>query len=175
MIIHNEVIDNILSRRSIRSYTDQQISQDELDTILEAGKYAPSGMNQQTARTVVVQSKERMQELVDLTMRLNKMEINPFYNAPTVILVFGNTAGLTYTYDGALAIENMFLAANSLNIGTCWIYAVTPTFATDEGKAWLKKIGVPDSYAIIGSIAVGYTADPIPDPKPREGQFSTII
>ena len=66
MILHNDAVDAILTRRSIRSYQAKQISEDALETILTAGQYAPSGMNQQSAKAIVVQSKERMQQLVQL-------------------------------------------------------------------------------------------------------------
>lgn len=88
MILHNDAVDAILTRRSIRSYQAKQISEDALETILTAGQYAPSGMNQQSAKAIVVQSKERMQQLVQLAKAAEQVDHNPFYDAPTVILVF---------------------------------------------------------------------------------------
>ncbi len=175
MVLHNEMVDGILNRRSIRSYKAEQIPADALETILEAGRYAPSGMNHQSAKAVVIQSTACMQKLVSLAKQISGMERNPFYEAPTVILVFGDSCSLTPAYDGAAAIENMFLAAHSLGIGTCWIYVVNSIFATPEGKAWQAEIGVPENYEIIGSLAVGYAEGPAPAAKPRKDDFYIII
>lgn len=102
MVLQNETMDSILSRRSIRAYQKEQITPDELETILEAGSYAPSGMNQQSAKAVVVQSTECMQELVQLAQTVSGNSKNPFYDAPTVILVFARSSNLTPTEDGCI-------------------------------------------------------------------------
>ena len=129
MILHNATVDTILERRSVRSYAPQQITPDELETILEAGRSAPSGMNQQSAIAVAVQSKAEMAQLVELAKTAAHQDHNPFYDAPTVILVFAKMTNLAPMEDGCTAIENMLLAAKSLGIGTCWIYAVNALFA----------------------------------------------
>lgn len=174
MILHNETVDAILNRRSIRSYQAEQISKNELETILEAGRYAPSGMNQQSARAVVIQSKSEMEKLVALAKTATHREQNPFYDAPTVILVFAKQSNLTPVEDGCTAIENMFLAAQSLSIGTCWIYAVTAMFASSEGKTWMQEHGVSEDFEIVGSLAVGYPAGEHPQPKERNSFYCIL-
>ena len=94
MILHNDAVDAILTRRSIRSYQAKQISEDALETILTAGQYAPSGMNQQSAKAIVVQSKERMQQLVQLAKAAEQVDHNPLYDAPRVNLVFADASQL---------------------------------------------------------------------------------
>ena len=136
MILHNATVDTILGRRSVRSYAPQQITPDELETILEAGRSAPSGMNQQSAIAVAVQSKAELAQLAELAKAAAHQDHNPFYDAPTVILVFARMTNLAPMEDGCTAIENMLLAAKSLGIGTCWIYAVNALFASDAGMAW---------------------------------------
>ena len=111
MILHNATVDTILERRSVRSYAPQQITPDELETILEAGRSAPSGMNQQSAIAVAVQSKAEMAQLVELAKAAAHQDHNPFYDAPTVILVFAKMTNLAPMEDGCTAIENMLLAA----------------------------------------------------------------
>lgn len=175
MVLQNETMDSILRRRSIRVYQKEQITLDELETILEAGSYAPSGMNQQSAKAVVVQSPEYMQELVQLAQTVSGNLKNPFYDAPTVILVFARSSNLTPTEDGCLAIENMFLAAQSLGIGTCWIYASKMMFSHPDGVQFQKKLGVPEEYKIVGAVAAGYPDGEKPQPKPRIGTFYTIV
>lgn len=175
LIIQNETVASILNRRSIRSYQKTQITSDELETILEAGSYAPSGMNQQSARAVVVQGADRMQELVQLAQEVTHKPENPFYDAPTVILVFAKSSNLTPTEDGCLAIENMFLAAQSLGIGTCWIYASKMMFSHPNGRQFQKKLGVSEDYSIVGAFAAGYPDGVRPQPKPRAAAFYTIV
>ena len=94
MILHNATVDTILERRSVRSYAPQQITPDELETILEAGRSAPSGMNQQSAIAVAVQSKAELAQLVELAKAAAHQDHNPFYDAPTVILVFAKMTNL---------------------------------------------------------------------------------
>lgn len=101
MILHNATVDTILERRSVRSYAPQQITPDELETILEAGRSAPSGMNQQSAIAVAVQSKAELAQLVELAKAAAHQDHNPFYDAPTVILVFAKMTNLA-THGGRL-------------------------------------------------------------------------
>ena len=169
MILHNDAVDAILTRRSIRSYQAKQISEDALETILTAGQYAPSGMNQQSANASVVQSKERMQQLVQLAKAAEQVDHNPFYDAPTVILVFAPLE------DGCNVLENMMLAAHAIGLGSCWIYAAKVLFSTEEGAAFQKELGLSETDQIVGSIAVGYPDGAAPQPKPRKESFFRIV
>lgn len=117
MILHNDAVDAILTRRSIRSYQAKQIPEDALETILTAGQYAPSGMNQQSAKAIVVQSKERMQQLVQLAKAAEQVDHNPFYDAPTVILVFADATQLAPLEDGCNVLENMMLGSTRHRFG----------------------------------------------------------
>ena len=174
MILHNATVDTILERRSVRSYAPQQITQDELETILEAGRFAPSGMNQQSSIAVAVQSKAELAQLVELAKAAAHQDHNPFYDAPTVILVFAKMTNLAPMEDGCTAIENMLLAAKSLGIGTCWIYAVNALFASDAGMAWQTAHGIGKEYAIVGSLAAGYPAGAEPQPKEHHAFYKCI-
>ena len=161
MILHNDAVDAILTRRSIRSYQAKQISEDALETILTAGQYAPSGMNQQSAKAIVVQSKERMQQLVQLAKAAEQVDHNPFYDAPIE--------------DGCNVLENMMLAAHAIGLGSCWIYAAKVLFSTEEGAAFQKELGLSETDQIVGSIAVGYPDGAAPQPKPRKESFFRIV
>ena len=168
MILHNDAVDAILTRRSIRSYHAKQISEDALETILTAGQYAPSGMNQQSAKAIVVQSKERMQQLVQLAKAAEQVDHNPFYDAPTVILVFADATQLAPLEDGCNVLENMMLAAHAIGLGSCW-------FSTEEGAAFQKELGLSETDQSVGSIAVGYPDGAAPQPKPRKESFFRIV
>ena len=174
MILHNATVDTILERRSVRSYAPQQITPNELETILEAGRSAPSGMNQQSAIAVAVQSKAELVQLAELAKAAAHQDHNPFYDAPTVILVFARMTNLAPMEDGCTAIENMLLAAKSLGIGTCWIYAVNALFASDAGVAWQDAHGIGKEYAIVGSLAAGYLTGAEPQPKEHHAFYKCI-
>jgi nitroreductase len=171
----NETLKTILSRRSVRSYQSKLITDEELDMILEAAKYAPSAMNQQSCHFTVIQNKEIMNELVELGKDAIGQDRNPFYDAPTVVLAFAKKDNIAPIHDACLAVENIFLAAASLNIASCWIHCVNNIFKTEEGKKFQKKIGVGDEYIIVSSCILGYAADDIPEAAPRKADFVNII
>lgn len=163
----NETIDTILRRRSIRSYKSQQISDKELDLILQTAEYAPSAMNQQSWKFVAVQNKNIMDKIITLGKKALNSERNPFYDAPTVILVFAEKDNIAPVCDASLALENMFLAAASLGLGSCWIHCVNRVFNSEEGKELQKELGVSDDYMVVGSCILGYP-ESIPEAKPRK-------
>lgn len=171
----NDTIKTILQRRSIRCYQQKQIADEELNEILEAGKYAPSAMNQQSSHFTVIQNKNIMKELVTLGKEATKSTGNPFYDAPTVVLVFAKKGNIAPVHDASLAIGNMLNAAASLNIGSCWIHCVNRIFNTDKGKEFQKKLSVGEEYGIVGSFILGYPAEKAPEAKPRKNDFVNII
>lgn len=171
----NETIKTILNRRSVRSYQQKQISDEELNMILKAGTYAPSAMNQQSSHFTVIQNKEVMDELVSLGKEVTNQNRSPFYDAPTVILVFAKKDNIAPIQDASLAIENMFLAAASLNIGSCWVHCVNRIFNTEKGKELQRKLGVSDEYMIVGSCILGYSAETAKEPAPRKNDFINIV
>ena len=85
----NEVLKNIITRRSVKKYRPEQIKAEELDAVLEAGLYAPSGMGAQSPVMVAVQDRETMDQIVRMNAAVMGTDANPYYDAPTVILVFG--------------------------------------------------------------------------------------
>ena len=115
--MENQVLDAIFNRRSIRRYTDQPVSSDQLDLILKAGQAAPSAMNQQPWYFVAIQRKDMIEQLASL---LTENE-DPYYNAPLLIVVFADKKAYSPVTDAALAIANMMLAAQALQLGTCWM------------------------------------------------------
>lgn len=185
----NKTIDTILNRRSIRSYKKDQILDEELDLILEAGKYAPSAMNWQSWHFTVIQNPELLDKLnnylkafllksgnKDMADRLKSKEFNIFYNAPTLIVVSGTKDAIAPQIDCALSIQNMFLAAESVGIGSCWIHAVSMGLtATVEGKVLAKELKIPEGYTIYGSAVFGYKTEPNPPALPRKPNTVTII
>ncbi|OPX43992.1 FMN reductase [Ruminiclostridium hungatei] len=178
----------IFERRSTRSFTTEQIKDNELDIIIKAAKFAPSAMNQQLWHFTVVQNKELLARINSLTRnafeksgnpryeeRARADNFSPFHNAPTYIIVTVDEKAIAPQADGALALGNAFLAAEALGIGSCWIHAVNYLYTTVEGKELFKELGVPEGYVPIGSGAFGYAAGPKPDPAPRRDGTVSII
>ena len=112
----NEVLKAIETRRSIREFSAKEVSREDLDMILKAGTYAPSGMNRQPVIFVAVTDKETRDELSEMNARIMGTDSDPFYGAQTVIVVLADKTAPTYVYDGALAMGNLMLAAHSLGI-----------------------------------------------------------
>ena len=170
----NETIQTLLTRRSIRKYQDIQVKENDLNLILKAGSYAPTGMGDQPWHFVAIQNPEVKERLLRICREKNGDNGDPFYGAPTIILVFVNMEACQPVKDGALAIGNMANAAASLGLGSCWINIENEYFETPSGAAFKNEILPDDRFKSIGSLVVGY-ADEEPPPKPRrEGMFTLI-
>ncbi len=165
----NEVIKTMIERRSIRSYKDEQITEEQMNDILTAGEYAASGMGLQASMIVAVQDPEIIEQMRKLNAAvLGQENADPFYGAPTVVVVFTDKERMTYIEDGSLIIGNMMLAAASLGVDSCWIHRATQTFETEEGKALKKAWGVPENYVGIGNCILGYRDGELPAPPERK-------
>ena len=106
----SEALGNLLERRSIRAYKPEQISEDELQSVLKAGLLAPSAMNRQPTAMLVVQDKDTISLLSKLNAKVMGKDIDPFYGAPTVIVVLADRNVPTYIEDGALVLGNLMNA-----------------------------------------------------------------
>lgn len=164
----NETLKTLLERRSIKRYKPQQISDEDLNAVLEAGLYAPSGANHQSALFIVVQDRETLELIASMNAAVMGSKGNPYYGAPTVILVFGDKTKVTPVEDASLALGNMFNAAASLGLGSCWIHRTKQMFETEEGKALLKQWGANGDYIGVGSCILGYADGPAPKAAPRK-------
>ncbi|MCP5515278.1 MAG: nitroreductase family protein [Spirochaetales bacterium] len=169
----NEVIKNIISRRSVRKFiADRQIPESDLNLILEAAKSAPSGMNAQSWHFTVIQNKQKIEKLNSLIIEsamqsadeemkktLSRQKLNYFYNAPSVIIVSNepkSSSSSTPEYDSAAALQNIFLAAHSLGIGSCWIQILSFIDESASLRDYLKELGVPKNYRVYGTAIIGY-------------------
>lgn len=173
--MNNEVVKNILERRSWRSFEEKQIAEEELQTILECGLWAPSAMNQQSWHLTVLQNKALIQELTEGCKKMMGRDADPFYGAPTLVLVTGKGDCIDPIKDGSLAIENMFLAAASLGVGSCWINCLGRFLTTEEGKAFAHKCGMPQGQVGVGCVILGYPKGDAPQPKERAAGSVTIL
>lgn len=170
----NETIDVLLTRRSIRSFKSEQISDDELVTVLSAGTYAPTARGMQTPVIIAVQKPADRQAVSALNAKIMGNSGDPYYGAPTVILVLAADDRFA-ELNGAAVTANMLNAAHAIGLGSCWIHRPNEMFKTDEGKALLKKWGLDETLVGVASIALGYAQGDAPAPKPRKENYYTII
>ncbi len=166
----NEVIKNIVERRSIRKYKRDMIPNELIDEVLKAGTYAPTGMNKQSPIIIAITNKKVRDKLSKLNAKIMGTDTDPFYGAPVVIVVLADKTVPTYIYDGSLVMENMMLAAHSLGLGSCWIHRAQEEFETEEGKELLKSLGITDDYEGIGHCILGYP-DMEVEAKPRKDNY----
>ena len=167
----NEILKAIRERRSCRSYRPEQLTEAELQQILVAGSWAASGMGAQSARMVVVQDPETRAALQRMNASIMGVDSDPFYGAPTVVVVLADPERSTCVEDGSLVIGNLMLAASSLGIGSCWIHRARQEFDSPEGKALLKRWSVPERYIGVGHCVLGYPAEVPAAPKPRKADY----
>jgi nitroreductase len=176
MAIKNDVLEVIKSRRSIRKFKPEQIKRDELEAVLEAGTYAPTGGGAQSPIIIAVQDRATVAELVRMNAKVMGTSGNPYYGAPTIVLVLASPrARATYVEDGSCVLQNMMLAAHAVGLGSCWIHREKEMFASPEGKALLKKWGVSDEYVGVGSISLGYPDGDLPAPAERKDWYIVKI
>lgn len=151
----NETIKTILERKSCRSFKNEQITDDELKLVIDAGLAAPSGRNLQPTIIVAVQEKETIAKLSRINAAVMETDKDPFYGAPTVLVVLSKQTR-TGLEDGSLVIGNMLLAAYSIGLGGCWIHRAKQTFETEEGKELLKEWGIEEEVFGVGNCILGY-------------------
>ena len=166
--------DILLNRRSIRKYKPDQVADAQLDAVLEAGLYAPSGMNTQNTVMVAVRDKETRDQLSRMNAAVMGVDSDPFYGAPCVIVVLVDPERYTWIEDGSLVMGNLMHAAYQQGLGSCWIHRAQQMFDSPEGKELLKKWGLSENLRGVGNCILGY-ADEEPEAKPRkEGRIVKV-
>lgn len=194
--MENKVLEVINKRRSIRKYKKEQISEEKLSLIIEAGRFAPSGGNNQTNHFIVIQNRETLQELkLMVEKEFAKMEIKEdtyksiknsilaskkggydfTYNAPTLIVSTNQKGYGNAMADCSVALENMMLAAVSLDIGSCWINQLHWLDDNKSIHAYMMKLGLTENETICGGLALGYSQMSDMVPLKRTGNTVTYI
>lgn len=170
--MENTVLSALKQRRSVRAYKKEQITNEQLDAILEAGIYAATGMNRQSPIVVAVQDKEIIEQLRRMNAEImGTPDKDPFYGAPTVLIVLADKNIRTHLEDGSLVMGNLMNAAYAVGVDSCWIHRAREEFESDEGKALLRKWGIEGDYAGIGHLILGYRDCDYPETKPRKENY----
>jgi nitroreductase len=193
---NNIVLENIHKRRSIRNYSLEQIPNETLNQIIEAGQFAPSGGNNQTSHFIVIQNKEVLAQLKILvehefaemeiqettyknivsSIRQSKKGNYDFtYNAPTFIIIANQQNYGNAMADCSVALENMMLAAVSLEVGTCWINQLHWLDEDEAVREFLLNLGLKENETICGSLSLGFSLQKEFAPLKRTGNLVTYI
>lgn len=167
----NEVLKCLKERRSVRKYRKEQISEEQLARILEAGTYAATGMGMQSPIIVAVQDPAVIAKLSKMNAAVMGVSSDPFYGAPTVIVVLADRERGTCVEDGSLVIGNLMNAAYSVGVDSCWIHRAREVFDSEEGKALLKEWGIEGDYIGVGHCILGYRDCELPQEKPRKENY----
>lgn len=167
----NETLKTLKERRSIRKYKKDQISEEQLNQILEAGTYAPTGVGKQSPIMVVVQDEQTIKEISKINAEIMETNTDPFYGAPTVVIVFADKDVWTHVEDGSLVMGNLMNAAHAVGVDSCWIHRAKEVFETPKGKELLKKWGIEGNYVGIGNCILGYRDCEYPEAKARKESY----
>ncbi len=193
-LIQNEVLDCILARRSTRNYQERQIEALHLDTILNAAIWAPSGGNNQTWLFTAIQKQEILKKLNELVKEgfqhwipdddypgklgakaaSEKSNYNFYYNAPTLIIASNQPGYENAMADCSLALENIFLAAQSLGLGSCYINQLHWLRNDPDIRDFLFELGIPREHTICSAVAIGYVGKASSAPPRKEGTIHII-
>lgn len=177
----NQVIETIMTRRSIRQYKPQAVNRDTMQVILNCGINAPNGQNKQSWAIRVVDNPEFINGITEVYKKANPNVTkdpnfkNMFRNAPTVVFIAHDKAYDLSAIDCGLLGENMILSAWSMGIGSCCLGGPT-RFMTSSPEAadYLKRLDIPEGYELLYCIAFGYP-DETPAAKPRDEQKIKFI
>lgn len=163
-----EALDVLKTRRSVRSFKAEQVKEEELQAVLEAGTYAPTGGGTQAPLIVAVQNRAVISRLSHMNAEVIGKEVDPYYGAPTVIIVFAPQFRMTYVEDASCVLQNLMLAAHAAGLGSCWIHRERQMFGSKEGRALMEEWGIPEDYVGIGAVALGYTEGEYPTAAQRK-------
>lgn len=167
---------NMITRRSIRSYKPDMVPEEVINRIVEAGTYAATGMGKQSPIIIAITNKELRDKLSKKNAEImGHPDMDPFYGAPVVLIVLANKERPTYLYDGSLVMGNLMLAAHDEGLGSCWIHRAKEEFESPFGREILKSLGIEGDYEGIGHCVIGYTNGEEPKAAPRKENYVYYI
>ena len=176
-----DVFSCIATRHSTRKFKEEPVPQEVLDKVIEAGRQAPSGKHKNQSRFIVIRKKEVLQEIIALVQQeFAKMEVTPenddnfggairaakkggyvfMYKAPVLIVVANKRDYGNKYADVSCAMQNMMLAANALDLGSCWINQLRWLQDNPVLRAYLQKLGMAEDEEVCASLSIGYPDTP---------------
>ncbi len=186
--ITNETLRSILNRRSTRAFLPDPVAEGELRAVLDAGIYAPSASNLQPRHFSVLLNKDLLDRLsadfVGLAKQSdseylrkfgNRDNFHVFYHAPAVILLSGDENNRSAVTDTAASAENICIAAESMDIGSCWIGLLHTVFNSEKGPAYAAEAKIPSGYRFMQAVALGYKKDKPAEAPPRRENIVSFV
>jgi nitroreductase len=184
----NETLTVIKTRRSVRQYEAKQITDSEIQQILDAAIYAPNARNQQMWHFTVIQNTALIDQMVDIIKenlmnsgiefhigRASAPGYHTFYHAPTVVLVTGDEKAQFVQFDCGAAAQTIALAAKSLGVASCVMTSSGFLFQSEKGNALKKEFGIPDGYNHVCAVALGYQDGKDPEVPPRKKEVINYV
>lgn len=177
----NVVVENILTRRSIRDYKSEPVDREIMAKVLECGIYAPSAMNSQGWAVRVVDAPDFIEGITNIAvaqrpeMAQQEGFRNIFRNAPTVAFIAIPEHSYSGEFDSGLLAENMMLSAWSMGIGSCCLGSVVPVMNSEEAKPYLERLNLPEGYKLMVAIGFGYPAQDIPAAPARDASKAYYV
>lgn len=171
--LKNQVVETIMTRRSVRQYKPQAVEREKMQTIVECGINAPNAMNKQPWEVRVVDNADYINGVTELYKKANPKAAedpafkNMFRNAPTVVFIGHDTESESSPFDCGLLAENMMISAWSMGIGSYCLGSPARFMKTPEAAEYLQKLGFSEGYELLYCIGFGYP-DEAPAAKPRE-------
>ena len=173
----NETMKVLETRRSCRNFKPDMVSEEELQEIVKAGTYAPTGMGKQSPLIIAVTNKELRDRLAEENRKIGGWNegFDPFYGAPVILIVLADRTCRTHVYDGSLVMGNLMNAAESLGVASIWIHRAKEEFDSEFGKKILTNLGIEGDYEGIGHCALGYAAEEPKDAAARKENYVYYI
>ncbi len=169
-----EALEVLRNRRAIRKFKPDQITEEELNAVLEAGTFAPTGEGRQSPLIVAVQTPEYVKRVDTISGALMGFRFSAYYGAPTILLIFETARAMdveTGIIDASAVCTNMVNAAYAVGLGSCWIHRCKEVFETQEGKQLLREWGITEPVRGVASIALGYADCPQPKARKRRDDY----
>lgn len=171
----NSVIDAILTRRSIRAFSDKRISDNDLKLIAKCAVYAPSALNRQLWHFTVLHDKKKIANLARVTAKAIGAGDSYCFYAPDALIIASAPRDSRFgREDCSCALQNIFLAAHSLGIGSVWINQLCDVSDEPEVRTALNALGVPSDHIVRGMAALGYPAS-APSDVPKNEDVITLV
>lgn len=166
------ILDNMLTRRAIRKYTSQTVSNAQIDTLMKYAIYAPSSLNKQPWQIRVVKNEQWLKELNNRFLAYAEGKtfqgsaanykdpgFSIFHHAPVFIVIARDKNNPVSSLDCGIILQNILLAAHATGLGTCPLGTVVPVMNRPENRDLLEALNIPEDYEVAINVALGYSAE----------------
>ncbi len=166
----NDVMDVLKTRRSIRRFKTRMPERRVIESVIEAGLYAPCAMGRQYTKVIAITDRSVRDTVANINRQIGGWEdgMDSFYGAPVILLVIARKDWPQRVYDGSLVLGNMMNAAHALGLGSCWIHRAKEELEMDYFKKILADLGIEGEWEGIGHLALGEVEGNYPKAPARD-------